>query len=372
MASEEREQVRQPESERLGDIESRRAKPWLLAAIVTVFSVIGIVLGLLIDWMPSRASSQLRAIDTLYDVLIIASVPIFVLVQGYVIYAIWRWRMRVGEEDKDGPPIHGNTRLEVIWTMIPAVLMLALVTYSYIVLKDIEEAPAKNQAQELNVRVVGEQFTWTFYYPPEQEGGEEVATNQLYLPVGRSVNFKVQAKDVLHDFWVPNFGMKIDAVPGIDTSYRVTPEKTGTYPVVCAELCGLGHSVMRQTARVMPPDDFEKWLADKRAGDDDVVAGGGGARPGDVDGKTLFTQQELACGSCHTLADAGTQSEIGPNLDKSLKGKDTAYIRDGIVEPDKDIAAGFGPGIMPGNFGQTLDPTEIDALVDYLEKAANG
>jgi cytochrome c oxidase subunit 2 len=369
--AEEREQARPPESERLGDIGSKKAQPWKLAAIVIVLSAIGIWLGILIDWMPSRASSQLESIDTLYDVLIIASVPIFVLVQGYVIYAIWRWRMRLGEEDKDGPPIHGNTRLEVIWTMIPAALMLALTTYSYIVLKDIEEAPAQADS-ELNVRVVGEQFTWTFYYPPEQEGGEEIASAQLYVPLGRSVNFKVQAKDVLHDFWVPNWGMKIDAVPGIDTAYRVTPTKAGNYPVVCAELCGLGHSVMRQTARVVSPENFEKWLTEQRQGDDEVVADGGGAEPGDVDGKALFTSVEPTCGACHTLADAGTTSATGPNLEESLKGKDADYIRAGIVEPDRDIAEGFQPGIMPPNYGQTLDPTEVDALVEYLEKIANG
>jgi cytochrome c oxidase subunit 2 len=121
------------------------------------------------------------------------------------------------------------------------------------------------------------------------------------------------------------------------------------------------------------PDDFDKWLADKRSGGGEgVTAGGGGARPGDVDGKALFTQQDLACASCHTLADADATGTTGPDLGKSLKGKDTAYIRDAIVEPDKDIAEGFGPGIMPPNYGETLDPTEIDALVDYLEKAANG
>jgi cytochrome c oxidase subunit 2 len=370
--AEERPQVPQPESERLGDIESKKAKPWLLAAIVLVFSAIGIAIGLWIDWMPRQTSTQLDDINTLYDVLIIASVPIFVLVQGYVVYAIWRWRMRKGEEDKDGPPIHGNTRLEVIWTAIPAVLMLGLTTYSYIVLKDIEEAPAKGDKPELNVRVVGEQFTWTFYYPPAEKGGKEVASNQLYVPIDRSVKFKVQAKDVLHDFWVPNWGMKIDAVPGIDTFYRVTPTRQGNYPVVCAELCGLGHAVMRQTARVVSGPNFEEWLSNERAGGEDPVAGGGGRRPGDVDGKTLFTTVEPTCGSCHTLADAGTESQIGPNLEESLKGKDTDYIRAGITEPDRDIAEGFQPGIMPPNYDQTLDPEEVDALVEYLEKVANG
>lgn len=370
MAHEEREHSTQPESERLGDVQSRRAKPWLLAAIVAVLSAIGIVLGLLIDWMPTQASYQLDEINKLYDVLIIVSVPIFVLVQGYVIYAVWRWRMRKGEEEKDGPPIHGNTRLEVIWTLIPALILLALTTYSYVMLKDIEEAPASGQ--ELNVRVVGEQFAWTFYYPPAESGGEEVASSQLYLPVDRSVKFQVQSKDVLHDFWVPGFGMKIDAVPGIDTSFRVTPNRIGTYPVVCAELCGLGHSVMRQTARVVSPDNFEKWLAEERSGGDEVTGAGGAAKPGDVDGKSLFTSIEPSCGACHTLADAGTSATTGPNLDESLKGKDADYIRAAIVEPDRDIAKGFAAGIMPPNYGQTLDPTEVDALVEYLEKFANG
>jgi cytochrome c oxidase subunit 2 len=324
--------------------------------------------------MPTRASDQLDKIDTLYDVLISASVPIVVLVPGYVVYAVWRWRMRKGEEEKDGPPIHGNTRMEVIWTIIPAVMMLGLTTYSYIVLKDIEETPAKaaNAAQELKVRAVGEQFTWTFYYEPEQKGGKEVASNQLYLPVDRPVKFVVQAKDVLHDLWVPSFGMKIDAVPGIDTSYRVTPRKRGNFPVVCAELCGLGHAVMRQTAHVLTGGDFEKWLSQERSGGGDEVPAAGGAKPGDVDGKSLFTSVEPACGACHTLADAGATAEIGPNLEESLKGKDTDYIRAAIVEPDRDIAEGFQPGIMPPNYGETLDPTEVDALVEYLEKVANG
>jgi cytochrome c oxidase subunit 2 len=166
--------------------------------------------------------------------------------------------------------------------------------------------------------------------------------------------------------------MKIDAVPGIDTSIRVTPNRIGTYPVVCAELCGLGHSVMRQTARVVSPENFEKWLTEKREGGGKVTGAGGGAQPGEVDGKALFTSVEPSCGSCHTLTDAGTSAAIGPDLGKSLKGKDADYIRRGIVEPEADLAEGFGAGIMPPNYGQTLDPTEIDALVDYLEKAANG
>ena len=196
---------------------------------------IGIVLGLLIDWFPVQASGEAKPIDTLWDVLIIASVPVFVLVETIVLYCVWKFRMRPGEELKDGPPIHGNTRLEIIWTAIPAILLVGLCTYAYVVLRDIEEA----KADTMEVRVVGEQFTWTFHYPGE---GGEVASPRLYLPAGRAVRFNVQSKDVIHDFWVPAFRMKIDAVPGITTHIRVTPERVGRYPVVCAELCGLGHS----------------------------------------------------------------------------------------------------------------------------------
>jgi cytochrome c oxidase subunit 2 len=92
-----------------------------------------------------------------------------------------------------------------------------------------------------------------------------VLSNRLYLPKGLSVNFKVRSKDVIHDFWVPEFRMKVDAVPGITTSYRITPIRTGDFPVVCAELCGLGHSTMRQDAYVLPAAKFNQWLAQQRS-----------------------------------------------------------------------------------------------------------
>src|SRR3954452_3729198 len=253
MGSEERTEPAAPASEALR-VANRTAPVGALIAIAVVAAVLGIALGLLIDWFPVQGSTQARKIDTFYDVLIVASVPMFVLVTSVVLYSAYRFRMRPGEEDMDGPPIHGNTRLEVIWTVIPAVMMLALCTYAYVTLRDAEEAPAA-AAQELKVRVVGEQFTWTFFYRGPN-GGKEVASPELYLPVDRSVRFTVQTKDVLHDFWVPAFRWKIDAVPGIDTHYRVTPIRLGTYEVVCAELCGLGHATMRQTARVVTGQEF--------------------------------------------------------------------------------------------------------------------
>jgi cytochrome c oxidase subunit 2 len=337
-----------------------RTNVWQLVAIGVVASVIGVAVGIAIDWFPTQASEQAEKIDTLWDVLLVCSVPVFVLVMVVVLYCVWRFHMRPGEEELDGPPIHGNTRLEIIWTAIPAILLVALCSYAYVTLTDIEEA----DASALNVRVVGEQFTWTFYY--RGPGGREVASPQLYVPRGRQVNFTVQSRDVIHDFWVPAFRMKIDAVPGIDTHLRVTPKTNGEYPVVCAELCGLGHAAMRQSAHVVEPPAFERWLR-QRAQPGGAAAGGGrtGGAQAAAAGKAVFAAN--GCGSCHKLADAGSNGGVGPDL-AALKGKDEAFIRESIVKPDADVTKGFSAGIMPPNFGDTISPADLDALVKYLHE----
>src|SRR3954453_2330038 len=272
-------------------------RPTVIRAVVlgVIASIIGIVLGLAINWFPAAGSTQADKIDTFWDVLIICSVPIFVLVTTVVIVSVIKFRMRPGEEELDGPPIHGNTRLEVIWTALPATMLIALCAYAYIVLHDIEKAPAKGN--ELHVKVIGQQFTWTFEYTGG--GGKKFTTTQLYVPEGRSVKFDAPSKDVLHDFWVPAWRMKIDAVPGITTHYRITPKKTGhkvAYPVVCAELCGLGHAFMRQTAHILPEQEFNAWLA-KQA--NPAPAGGGAPGGGSAvaAGKQVFASN--GCAACH-------------------------------------------------------------------------
>jgi cytochrome c oxidase subunit 2 len=325
-----------------------------LLAIGLIASVIGVALGLLIDWFPTQATEEGEKVDTLWDVLVICSVPIFVLVIVVVLYCVWRYRMKPGEELKDGPPIHGNTKLEIIWTAIPAIILVALCSYAYVVLRDVEEA----DANALGVRVVGQQFTWTFYY--KDPSGKTFASPQLYVPTGRQVKFTVQSDDVIHDFWVPAFRLKIDAVPGINTSLRATPKKVGEYPVVCAELCGLGHAAMRQTAHVVEPADFQAFL--ERRGRPEGEAAPAGA----PSGKSVFT--ENGCGACHALADAGTSGGVGPDLDDVLADKDPAFIEKSIVDPNAEIASGYSANIMPANFGQTIQPPELDALVKYLDE----
>ena len=345
-----------------------------MVIVGVIATAVGIAIGLVIPWFPPADSTQADKIDTLWDVLIIASVPVFVLVTVVVCFSVLEFRMRPGEEQLDGPPIHGNTRLEVIWTAVPAILIVALVTYAYLVLHDIEKAPAAGN--ERHVAVTGQQFAWTFAY---NEGGKRFTTAQLYLPAGESVYFDVRAKDVIHDFWVPDFRMKIDAVPGITTHYRVTPKNPqaiGQHAIVCAELCGLGHAFMRSTVHVLSKPDFDKWVATVTAAKPAAGGGAAGAALTAADAKKLFTSGDAdtgatACASCHTLADAGATGQVGPDLDKVLKGKDAAFIKQSILDPNKVIAPGFQPNIMPPNFGDTLSAQQVDALVKYLSDVTN-
>ncbi|MBA2631161.1 MAG: cytochrome c oxidase subunit II [Thermoleophilaceae bacterium] len=226
-----------------------------MLALGAIASIIGVAVVLWIDWFPEPATTGADDIDLVYDVLLIASVPILVLVMAVVLYCVYKFRARPGDM-RDGAPIHGNTRLEVVWVTIPFILVSALAVYGWIVLDDLEA----KQPNELKVNVTARQFTWGFGYP-----GEEVRSDTLVLPKDRPVEFRINTEDVIHSFWVPEFRLKSDAVPGLTTKIRLTPNRIGRYQVVCAELCGIGHSVMRQLVRVVEPSEFDSWLADQRA-----------------------------------------------------------------------------------------------------------
>ncbi len=348
-----------------------------MALVGAIASAVGIVGGLLIDWFPEAASTQSGPIDTLWDVLLIVSVPVFVIVTVVVVFSVKWFRMRPGEEQMDGEPIHGNTRLEVIWTTIPSIIIAALVVYAYLVLVDIEKAPAEGSAKERRVHVQARQFAWQFRYAEKGADGKQIVSDVLYLPEDESVMFDIDAEDVLHDFWVPAFRLKIDAVPGVTTHYRVTPDKPGKYSVVCAELCGLGHAFMRTDVVVLSRKDFDTWVSEQGAPPEEASEEADGAQgdAGGADaGKALFVDgngTSIACGACHTLADAGTNAETGPNLDEALAADDVAAIKESIVNPDAELAEGFPKGIMPGDYGQTLSAEELDALVNYLDKVTS-
>jgi len=349
----------------------RNQRPMFWVVVLSVAATaIGIAISLAIDWFPTQASSAAADIDTLYDVLLIVSVPIFVLVMAVVIYSVYAFRVKPGDMS-DGAPIHGNTRLEIIWVTIPLIIVSVLAGYGWIVLDDIEA----KKADTLVVHVTGQQFAWSFEYP----GQGKLQSNQLVLPKDRPVHFKVNSKDVLHDFWVPEFRLKTDAVPGITTDIRLTPTRLGSYPVVCAELCGIGHSTMRQTVRVISAEDFDAWVAEQRQGDEDGGMEAAGGDPLEA-GRKIFT--DTGCNACHTLADAGSTATVGPELDDlaaqaaryaKREGQTPAeYVKASIEDPDAFVVSGFQKGLMPGDYSNQLSAAEIDTLVEYLLTVSNG
>lgn len=324
-----------------------------MSAIILIVSAVGTVASLAVDWFPTLATEKGGRIDTLYYVLL--AISVFICVGVLTFTALVVWRFRAGEnESGDGPPIHGNTRVEVIWTTIPAIIVTVLAVYAWMVLDDIEA----KQPNELKVKVVGQQFAWRFEYPTER-----VKSEQLVVPINRPIDFDIVSEDVIHSFFVPAARLKRDAVKGIVTKLRFTPNRLGSYPIICAELCGIGHATMRQTMRVISEADYHAWLEDQRA---PATAADGGDEDA---GKQVFTA--AGCGACHTLADAGATGKAAPPLDdlaSATKGDLDTFIRESIVDPAKVVAKGYGAGIMPADYESRLKPAELDSLVEYLAR----
>ena len=243
----------------------------MLAATLALTAVISVVM-VPIRWNGQQGSTAASDIDTLLDVMIVLSSFVYSLVVIMLVYALWRWRVKPGDEG-DGEPIHGNTRLEVAWTVIPTIIVLFGAGYSWKVLYDIE----KHDADRMVVDVTAQQFAWSFDYPE----AKNVRSTELHVPVDRQAEFKLHALDVIHSFWVPEWRIKKDAVPGITTRAFVTPNEEGTYTLVCTELCGFGHSTMRAKVVVESEEEFDDWLAEQEpaGGAETAAAGstGGGA-----------------------------------------------------------------------------------------------
>jgi cytochrome c oxidase subunit 2 len=219
---------------------------WTLG-IGSVFAAI----VLTVPWLPEQSSTAAGPVDTLYEVLAVISSYVFALVVSILLVSVIHFRRRHNDLS-DGEPIHGNARVEAVWTAIPALLMVGAAVYSGLVLADIEETKANTQ----EVQITGQQFYWTFRY--EALG---LKAGELHLVKGTPYHFKLHAKDVIHSFWVPQFRMKKDAVPGLTTDIRVTPTRTGRYTLSCTELCGLGHATMRALVVVEDQSAFDKWAA---------------------------------------------------------------------------------------------------------------
>lgn len=339
-----------------------------MLAIAALAAVVTTLIAVLIRWLPSSASEEMDRITFTFWFATIICIAIFGLVIGVIVYSVIAFRAQP-DDDTDGPPIHGHTGLEIAWTVVPAILVIAIGVVSAVVLSKNADAGSN----PLHVKVFAQQFAWHFEYP----GG--VRSDYLVMPLDRGVEFEMTSADVIHSFWIPQMGQKQDVVPGITTEIVVTPTKTGTFTLVCTELCGLGHSTMRAPVRVLEQGAFASWLEQQGA------AGGGGTETGgattETGGETTgggaqelgaTTFASAGCGGCHTFAKAGSDGEVGPPLDDLAPAAEKAgmgvadYVRQSIVDPNAVVVEGFQPGVMPQTFGDSLSSDELDALVAYV------
>jgi cytochrome c oxidase subunit 2 len=228
----------------------RRGSIVQLIVVGVLAAAVASAVALIPDWLPKSASDEAGRIDFVFWFVTGICIFVFAIVAAVSVLAVVKFRAKP-DDDSDGPPIHGHTGLEILWTAVPTLLVTAIAIVSAIVLAKDDAAGAN----PLRVNVYAQQFFWSYSYP----GYGNKDSSILRLPVDRSVVLRMTAKDVIHSFWVPEFRQKQDVVPGIHPTLHITPNKVGTYPVVCTELCGLGHGLMRSRVIVLEPEAFERW-----------------------------------------------------------------------------------------------------------------
>jgi cytochrome c oxidase subunit 2 len=318
---------------------------------------------------PTQASAEATQVDSLFKFMLVIGGAIFLLVQGALLYSVIRFRARPGDR-ADGPPIHGNATLEVVWTAIPAVIVLVLSIYSYSVWVSTTEAKPNEQT----VEGIGRRFAWTFAYdvpasavpddvvvadlPPvvqsqlASRGSFTVSSSELHTFVGQPILMALRTEDAQHAFWIPAMRIKQDLLPGRVTNIRFTPIQAGTYPVVCAELCGDGHGAMRATIIVHPDEQtYLTWLNDTASTvfyppEDPVERG-----------QQILASGVYPCAGCHILDDFGWMGVTGPNqnnvADRVLSNRVPAtgqppeeYLLRSLYFPGEYLVPGFG-NLMP-------------------------
>jgi cytochrome c oxidase subunit II len=305
--------------------------------IVVLFFVVYALLTAIYQ-LPVAASAEAEGIDALFDAHFFLISFLFALVVGFMLYSFVAFRRRPGD-DSDGDHFHGHTGLEIAWTIVPLGLVVFFGVWGAQLLGDITEA----KDNELVVRVIGQQWSWSFEYP-DLDG---MRSNELVVPVDQPILLEMESLDVLHSFWVPEFRVKQDLVPGAVHPLRVTPTQIGEYKVRCAEMCGSLHANMLAPVRVLSRGDFDAWMEEQSVSVAQLTS--------EERGEVWYTQ--FGCNSCHSLD--GTVV-VGPSWqglyesERQLESGETviadeAYLRASILEPHIEIVSGFA-NVMPQTF----------------------
>lgn len=347
---------------------------WPVTIGLSIFNVIATYFIITFDvstFLP-EAAAPASDIDALFKFMAVFGSAIFVYVAGFIVYFAIAWRRRATDApDAIGIQIHDSPKLEIWWTAIPSVLVIILAIFSVKIWANLQS----QTGDVLTMESIGHQFKYEFRYPKLKES----IYDEMHVPVGTPISLHVTSADVIHSFWVPEVRIKYDMVPGLVQTLRFTPNKVGTYRVICTEFCGTNHSNMVAKMVIDTPHDFNTWLTKQAqlqsSGGGPVALTGGNA----ATGATLFTAK---CSSCHN-ANGGFEAKIvGPGLGKLAV--DTGHPM--LVTGEKPDAAGIshilvngyqgldksqgkdGPslGVMPNKAANVLSNADISNLTTYL------
>ncbi|OFZ31813.1 MAG: cytochrome c oxidase subunit II [Bdellovibrionales bacterium RIFCSPHIGHO2_01_FULL_40_29] len=303
--------------------------------------------------MPEQGTQIAKEVDNLYGFLLVVSfISCAILIGGMIYFAI-KYK-RKSQSDKT-PYITHDTRLEILWSVIPLIIFLVVFAWGWTIYHDMRAMPEN----ALEIHVTGKQWAWTVEYK------NGVKSTDLVVPVNKDIKIILASEDVIHSFYVPSFRIKQDAVPGRYTTLWFRAEKMGEFYAFCTEFCGTNHSGMVARVKVVTQEEFDKWLVDES----EI-----GLLPLAQRGAKYF--QTRACASCHNVDNAAVK--VGPSLfkkfgtegvfgDGSVSKFDENYVRQSILEPQAKIVKGFPkPSPMPSYQGQ-LSESELSALIEYIK-----
>jgi len=309
--------------------------------------------------MPVEASDQARYIDWMWNLQLIAMSFLFALIFAPMLYSLVVFRRRKGDTS-DAEHVEGNTTLEVVWAVVPLIAVLA---FSYLGAGNLADTLRADPKATI-VKVTGIQWSWKFEYPPDPETGIVVVTDELHLPVGKQILLRMTSTDVIHSFWVPEFRVKQDVVPGRFTELRVTPTREGNYEVRCAELCGTSHYSMIKPVVISSQENFDAWMV--------VQVEEAKIKSATPEGSGQLLVSANGCAACHSLDGS---PGIGPTWftlagsEEELVGGETViaddtYLAESIRTPQSQIVAGFETQLMP-TYGFTDE--QIANIVAYIK-----
>jgi cytochrome c oxidase subunit II len=326
----------------------------ILVILMTVLTYFGLDSAGL---MPIQASEQAVDIDWMWNLEVIAMSFLFALIVAPMLYSFIVFRRRKGDTT-DAEHVEGNTTLEIVWSIVPLFLV---VIYAYLGAVNLADT-IREDPNAMVVKVTGIQWSWKFEYPPVD--GISVASDELHIPVGKQVLLQMTSNDVIHSFWVPEFRVKQDLVPGRITELHITPTLEGNYKVRCAELCGTSHAYMEKPVIISSQAEYDTWLAGEVEKAKELAATPEGA------GQLLVANN--GCGACHSINGA---AGIGPtwfNLyehevelsDGTVVTADDAYLTESIKAPQAKIVHGFETQLMP-TYG--FPDEDIANIVAYIK-----